>query len=149
MLEFKVYSKGLKQDFVSKTEDGYNLYDLFFNEDVPYLSSSFEGDNLYFVAIEKKMVVGLICLSFEDHGWFGYPECKWSMMNIGVDKKYRNKGIAKILIENMFRFSDENNITGISQSSYSEDGIKYIEPIFKKVSSIYPNVIFIDDKKLF
>ena len=52
------------------------------------------------------------------------------MMNIGVDPSFRGRGIARALIEKMFSFCDKNNISGICQSSYSEDGIKYVEPVF-------------------
>lgn len=148
MLNVQVFSKSLKMTFKSEVKEAYKLYDDLFNENVPYFDASFNGENLYFAVIDGEKAVGLLCLSYYEKGWSGYPDCQWAMMNIGVDPSFRGLGIARALIEKMFSFCDKNNISGICQSSYSEDGIKYIEPIFSSESKKYSKVIFKDKKQV-
>lgn len=148
MLNVQIFSKSLKMAFKEDVKEACELYDDFFNEKVPYFDASFHGENLYFAVIDGEKAVGLLCLSYYEKGWSGYPDCQWAMMNIGVDSSFRGQGIARALIEKMFSFCEENNITGICQSSYSEDGIKYIEPIFSSESKKHSKVIFKDKKEV-
>lgn len=148
MLNVQVFSKSLKMTFKGDVKEAYELYDDLFNEKVPYFDASFNGENLYFAVIDGEKAVGLLCLSYYEKGWSGNSDCQWAMMNIGVEPSLRGQGIAKALIEKMFSFCNENNISGICQSSYSEDGIKYVEPIFSFESKKYPSIVFKDNKKV-
>jgi len=63
-----------------------------------------------------------------------------------VDRKHRNNGVAKQIMEEMFRVLIEDmQIPKILIPLYSRDGEKYIKPVIDRYRKKYPNTIIKDE----
>lgn len=118
--------------------------------DIPYFETGLENSNikLIFISVEGDLVVGALVLEYCEKGWNFGPN-KWSMMSIGVNKDFRGKGHSKLMIEAMFSTMNELGLSGLAQSSYTEDGNKCVKKIFNHYSKVYPTVNFCDTDKIF
>jgi len=68
------------------------------------------------------------------------------LIHIHVDRKYRNNGVAKQIMEEMFRVLIEDmQIPKILIPLYSRDGEKYIKPVIDRYRKKYPNTIIKDE----
>lgn len=114
------------------------------NGNIPYFEHSFSGENLHFIAICDEKVVGLLCLGYQEDHWIGFENCQWAVLNVGVDPDYRNIGISKQLISNMFEFAEKNSISGICQSEYSDFSCSFLPKVFNDLSEKHKGVKFQD-----
>lgn len=126
---------------------------------VPYTTPSLNTPDAYLITIietpkkGKERMVGLLCLSLNKNRstkeitpW-NDSGCCWCVMNVGINEKYKGLGLSKLLIEEMFKFAVDNEISGVYQSSYSKEGFLYTLPFFEKMSLKYPDVNFVDEKR--
>ena len=113
---------------------------------------------LLIVAIDNnKEVLGGIQLSYTDDGWLiegvdtgeDFERPKWCMSCIGVHPKHQNKGVSKTLIAEQFNVMKKFGIDDICQSSYTEDGMMRVMPIYRKYISENPDIRYLDFEREF
>lgn len=116
---------------------------------VPYLNvglSEVLGHNIIFTTIDESnhTVTGALVLHLNPVASLNGTGCKNWVSSIGVHPEYRGRGLSKVLIREFFKFCVENNISGIEQSSYTEEGNERVRHLFEKYAERYPEVGFID-----
>lgn len=119
--------------------------------DFPYLYMT-SNTTIIIVAIIDNKVAGGIQLSESEDGWMlrtTNERPKWCMLGMGVNKEFVNQGIATKLIEKQFEIMDEMSIVDVCQSGYSEDGLKYIFPVYERMIEKYPHIMYINENRLF
>lgn len=118
--------------------------------DIPYFNVCISNSNtkLIFIAFEDTKVVGALCIEYCERGWNFGPN-KWAMMNIGVNDNFTNKGYSSLMIESMFKTMNELELSGLLQSSYTDEGNQKIKKVFNRFSYQYPSVKFVDSDSVF
>lgn len=118
--------------------------------EIPYLEAAFTNSNtkLIFLAIEGTTAVDAICVEYCEKGWNFGPN-KWSIMSIGVNEEHRKKGYSNLMIKSMFETMDSLGLSGLSQSSYTEEGAVSVKKIFNHYSELFPSVGFLDSERVF
>lgn len=72
-----------------------------------------------FIAYNQDKPVGYVALSIKD---FGYRKSKYvEVDNIGVDPKYRSKGVGRMLIEKAGEWAKKQNATKLYVQAYWEN----------------------------
>ena len=103
-------------------------------ERVPFCYSD-DFDKMFLVKKDEKnrIIASLTIKVFPNDGYFRNEEVA-SMTAIGVDKKYRNQGHAKTLIDAYFNIIKNNNIKP-SHSTWEPDGKKYLEDYWNDIEN--------------
>ena len=112
---------------------------------------------LLIVAIDGYEVLGGIQISYTDKGWLiegvkldeDIERPKWCMSAIGVHPEHQNKGVSKVLIAKQFDVMKEFGIDDICQSSYTEDGMKHVMPVYRKYIAENPDIRYLDFERKF
>lgn len=102
------------------------------------------GKRTYFIIVEDNRVIASLLLRYSESGYKGYhrKRIKYLLSFISVSSSHSGKGLASKLLEEMFLFCKQHKISGVSNSKYSKDGLKYIAPKVKRLSKQYPEVDF-------
>jgi GNAT superfamily N-acetyltransferase len=98
---------------------------------------------MWFVAKDKEEIVAMLLYKVGGMSDFQASDYNNFMMSVGVDHRYRNRGIATKLIWNLFIYAKEHNLS-ILQSSYSHMGGEYIKHVFEQFAEEYPEVDYYD-----
>ena len=137
MLKYRIFEGNELYDNFVKKENNYSTEGL---KDLKNRIHYFDGNctpwndksKFYFLCmLDGNKIVGMIKFKVGGSYSLEYPKYNNWVSFVSVDKEYRNRGIAKQLIEKLFKFANDNNYS-ILQSSYSEDGNKYIKKHFGK-----------------
>lgn len=107
-------------------------------ERIKYTST--QRDEFYIAAIKNTKIIGLVSLQFNP-----YKENTIWSMGIGVDERYRNKGVASGLLKELYHFCSVNNYT-LERSTPTTDGEKYLSTIHDRYKKEFPEVTVIDPK---
>lgn len=107
-----------------------------------YLSSDDFNSNevRFFIIKENDLVVGLAHIRKSP-----YTENTWWLSYLSIDKDYQNKGYASKLTDYIFKWFNKNNLN-FETSSYTEEGMIKLKPLFNKLAQKY-KVKFIDKGK--
>ena len=156
-MEIKLFSNR-PESFEQFVEHSNSLFceDEYENPDFPYVYLCGEK-YLLIVAIDDNEVLGGIQLSYTDKGWLiegvkldeDMERPKWCMSAIGVHPEHQNKGVSKALIAKQFDVMKEFGIDDICQSSYTEDGMKYVMPVYRKYIAENPDIRYLDFERKF
>jgi len=132
-----------------------------FKEKYPYLDSvlsqhddrfmivawSRNGDMIGFSSLSNYSIKNLSKETQDKLNKHSYDDTYLAVNSISVVPQYRNKGFARKLLEATFEFSlkharDNNDkISHLKLSSFSETGIERMPNLVKKVAKQYPNLL--------
>jgi GNAT superfamily N-acetyltransferase len=111
-----------------------------FSGRIPYAYSCIDGKDKVFLAIENHLIVGISAIHQNENN----PNI-WESLFTAIDPSYRNKGIAKRLLNMRFQFIAKNGQQYLP-SKYSNDGKKYLSKYIDFFCKKY-NVTIIEQKK--
>lgn len=106
---------------------------------IPYSYSCIDGKDQVFLALENQLIIGISAIHQNNNN----PNV-WESLFTAVDKNYRNKGIAKRLLNLRFEFISLNGKTYLP-SKYSQEGQKYLSHYIDFFCKKY-NVIIVEQK---
>lgn len=91
---------------------------------------------IHIIELDDDKIIGSVALQENP-----YDKKQVWFKHVTVDNKYRNKGIARALIERAFEFvSKHPKYSSISISSFSDEGESKLKPLFKKLETKYQNI---------
>ena len=133
------------QNLIHKELRSYNrrnckwIYD---NEDEVPSSNEKKYNN--FIVYDNEILIG---------GAIGYIEYEWYFLDkLYINEKYRGKGIGKMLIYNIEKFSKENFLVGIRMGTWDFQAKSFYEKlgyeVFGKIKDCPPDTIHYDLKKV-
>lgn len=96
-----------------------------------------DHEEFYIIALNKRKIIGVTTLKMSPFA--SQPSTVW-VMGVSTDEKYRNQGIAAMMIEETFSYADKNDLT-VLLSSYTQDGEMYLPAVISRVSQKYPSVL--------
>lgn len=110
-----------QDDWEEDYEDKFNLYE----RTKEYLNKHLNKDLYMFLNVVDKRIVSTCGLQIIEY----LPQCvdngvQGFICNVFTLKDYRRRGLQRELLEEVIRFSKENNLCEISLSSDSEQAIK-------------------------
>lgn len=100
--------------------------------DLKYLQYADFDKETFIVLTDNDKILGVsgIQKSFYD------KDLLW-LLYISVDEKHRNKGVASLIVHNIFTYAHDRHL-GISISRYSDDGELYLKKVIDKEKNNYP-----------
>lgn len=106
--------------------------------------TGFGRKDLLFFKMTGKNIAGAIVIGYNPSGWSFVKEYQYAIRSVSVAEKHQGKGVASILIREVFKFFEKNNIPVLKQSSYTKEGKLKIKHVFERISKEYNNVKFVD-----
>lgn len=130
-------------DFIKEKNLIWNdvVYDL--SNRIKYFIPNQIKNEFYIIAFHDELIIGIAGLEFNPYT--KKPKSEVWIKFVSVDGRFRKIGIATKLIEEIFKWSEENKWI-LSNSSYTELGKLYLKNIFEKISNKYKKVKFKESK---
>lgn len=142
-ITIKVFNQDTMYDIIYNNDSLPNVQDLdkrikyFHYNDVSKWGNDSKAKNLYFVMYHDDYIIGISQLGWNEYAtdtntyWISYTS---------IDHKYQGRGLSKILLEEVYKYASEHNIS-LEGSRYSDRGRevfpKYHEYFSKKYNVSY------------
>lgn len=109
----------------SRVEEG-GVFKYFDINDIPSIYSKEKDERIYPLIKINDIIVALSELEKDP-----YKENNWWIKFLSVDPKYQNKGYARKLLDEMFNYAKNNNLS-LENSIYSKEGEKKLKHILEE-----------------
>jgi ribosomal protein S18 acetylase RimI-like enzyme len=91
------------------------------------------GGKNYLTLSERQKIVAVLWLQDK---WKGVAY----LTQVNVDEEYRRRGISKILLRKMFEYLEDKWFSTLKVSSYSFDGLRFLDYNLKDIWKAYPHI---------
>jgi len=105
-----------------------------------------KSTNYFFCLYVNGEIVGIVKYKVGGCYSFMYPEYNNWISYVSINPKHQSKGYSKLLLDELFKFTQERNLSILS-SGYTKKGYNRIRPYMRKLAEKY-NIDFKDSDRI-